>query len=553
MSHRLEDIQKLVDAIPPETPVKTVIAMFQGDPSLEAIAVVLDETPIGLVSREQVQALMIDAPSQESLFGISVTKVMDSDPVCADAKLNVGFFGHQCLTGAVDPKAFRTGAIVTHGGYYSGLVEPGAFARALARLSVHQTHFIQKQKARLAAQSDTAKTSLDLQRQKMAMLAHEIRTPIGGITGLADLLMDMGLPSKATKLAQSIVDAGENLDTLVSDMIDFAAIEAGHLSITPQLVDLNQLAKDLRQAWSAHPATRDLDFNIILAPRSVSRIEADPVRLLQIAGNLISNALKFTRSGSVLTILEATPISNDDVELTITVKDTGSGISKDVREEVKQPWQQGALGEEDRKTGSGLGLAIVQGLADQLGGRLELRENPGGGTQAIASIRAKSKSIRLAAERSSSKPRKPRANMELGRILVADDHGLSRYIIEQALTEAGWNLDIVHNGAQALRRAEANTYQAILVDIHMPEMNGDDVMAAVQRGSGPNVQSPFIAMSADISRDLRNKCLDGGFACFLPKPIRPRRLVTDLIDVIVAPRERSVQSVIQRFGEAKAS
>lgn len=553
MSHRLEDIQKLVDAITPETPVKTVIAMFQGDPSLEAIAVVLDETPIGLVCREQVQALLINAPSQESLFGVSVTKVMDNDPVCADVKLNVGYFGHQCLTGAVNPKAFRTGAIVTHGGYYSGLIEPGHLARALARLSVHQTHFIQKQKARLAAQSTASETSLDLQRQRMAMLAHEIRTPIGGITGLADLLIDMGLPSKATKLAQSIVDAGDNLDALVSDMIDFAAIEAGHLSITPQLVDLNQLVKDLRQAWSAHPATSGLDFNIILAPRSVTRIEADPVRLRQIAGNLISNALKFTETGSVLTILEAKSVSADDVELTISVKDTGSGIPKAAREDVKTPWHQASRDEYSQTEGSGLGLAIVHGLTERLGGCLELRANPGGGTQAIASTKAKSKSIRLATERSSSKPRKPRANMELGRILVADDHGLSRYIIEQALSEAGWNLDVVHNGAQALRRAEANTYQAILVDIHMPEMNGDDVMAAVQSGSGPNIHTPFIAMSADISRDLRNKCLDGGFACFLPKPIRPRRLVTDLIDVIVAPRERSVQSVMQRFGEAKAS
>lgn len=547
MSNRLEDIHSNIDAIPPETPVMAIQAMFNADPQLQSIPVALDEAPIGLICRCELLTLLQTAPSKDTVLNLTATKVMDATPVCVEAHITVGYFGHQCLTGALDKKAFDRGAITTREGRYAGLVEPGALSAGLALLSVKQTHYIQKQKSGFADLKNEHQADLAKHRNQMAMLAHEVRTPLTGLLGVADLLGDSGLPSKSARMAHAISQSGKTLERLLKDMIDYAAIETDQLSIETDSVDLSQLVKETKTLWQYHKWARDLDFDVRLGSRNATKVETDPVRLRQIMHNLISNALKYTSKGSVNVVIDTKIRDDDTVDLSIRVSDTGPGISKEEQARIFEAWERIDCQPKSSRQGAGLGLSIANALAIRLGGGIQLKANPGGGSEFTARVLAKPAGIRLASSKDNDIPM-PNGNFELGRLLVADDHGLSRFVIEQGLASAGWKMDLVHNGTQALRRAQGQAYQAILLDVHMPEMDGERVVQEIRSSAGPNVSTPIIAMSADVSRSLKDKCLSIGFDSFIEKPIRPRRLVTDLVDQILKKQTPMAERSLRKYG-----
>ena len=253
------------------------------------------------------------------------------------------------------------------------------------------------------------------------------------------------------------------------------------------------------------------------------------MRLRQILFNLMSNALKFTEKGSVSVLLE-TPGQRDNLGLRMTVTDTGCGISDEHKARLFTEFEQASVTTAHTHGGSGLGLSIAKGLTKRMGGAISLTDNPEGGSIFTVEIPVRKAGPRLAVE---NNPRPRTAKLQLGNILIVEDHAVCQLVIEEALKAAGWQVDCVQTGEQALRRALGKSYQAILMDVHLPDINGDIVLKSIRDAHAMNSAIPILAVTADVSPERRELCERAGFDGFIEKPVRPHALIASLADAIM--------------------
>ena len=531
MPVRVEDIAIAVRPVPPGITVSAVLSQFLSDPSLFAIPVVSNGAALGLITRSKVMEAMSCPDMRAFTASQPVTHLMVGAPVIAEAGTPAALVAK--LAADETNSALTDGVIVLSGGRYSGLVSPG---KLLATVAHENTARARAMKAAQRKLRSTRNISDDLAREKSSFLAfvgHEIRTPLTGILGVADLLQDSLSGGDNKRLARTISESGHHLDRLLNDLLDLSRLEAGKLSVSSTPFDLNE-ARDL---WQSRIAGKRLDLRIRVDGDAVARIESDAMRIRQILFNLMSNALKFTERGYIgveLSTLEAA----GNLKLRMTVEDTGCGISDSDKARLFESFEQAKASTANTHGGSGLGLSIAKGLAGRLGGEIILADNPEGGSIFTVTIPVTRAGPRLAATADLPKPRTQM--FELGHILLAEDHAVSALVLTRALSAAGWHVDSVQTGEDAIERARENPYQAILTDIHLPGTNGEEVLKAIRAYGGPNIQTPIIAVTADVSPERRLACVDAGFTALIEKPIRPRALVAALADVLIAGRENEM-------------
>ena len=366
----------------------------------------------------------------------------------------------------------------------------------------------------------------------LAFLAHEIRTPLTGVLGVADLLHDSIQSSEPRRLAQTIADSGRHLDRLLSDLLDLSRLGAGKLAISPVPIDLHEFAGEARNLWHSRVSGKQVDLRIRVGETSSKRIAADATRLRQVMFNLMSNALKFTERGHVAVEL-STHKDAHQTRLQMTVSDTGCGISESDKARLFEAFEQASASTAATHGGWGLGLSIAKGLVDEMGGQIALSDNPGGGSVFTVNLPVDIAGPRLAADGAGVK--KPRSHsLELGRILLAEDHPVSALVVSRALLAAGWQVDCVSTGEDAIARLKLGGYQAVLSDIHMPNGDGFSVAQAVRS----QLDIPVLAITADFSPEYRASCEQAGFNGVIEKPIRPRTLVATLADTLIAAANR---------------
>ena len=411
--------------------------------------------------------------------------------------------------------------------------------KAVAEENTSRARAMKAANRRLASARQGAEAVARDKSRFLALLGHEIRTPLTGILGLSDLLTHARMPEASRRMARTIGQSGRLLDRLLGDLLDLSRMEAGKLAIRAEPFDLHAFASEARDLWSARAESRNLTLRMNIAKGSIQRIEADAMRLRQILFNLMSNALKFTDKGSVRILLE-TPGLRDELALRMTVTDTGCGISDAHKARLFEAFEQARVTTAQTHGGSGLGLSIAKGLAERMGGTITLADNPEGGSIFTVEIPVRKAGPRLAVE-NKTLPR--RVKLELGNILIAEDHAVCQMVIEEALKAAGWQTDCVQTGDQALRRALGKPYQAILMDVHLPGQRGDKVLGAIRDAAGPNATTPVLAVTADVSPERRAACTRAGFDGFIEKPVRPRALIAALADTIM---QADSQQIIRR-------
>jgi signal transduction histidine kinase/uncharacterized protein YneF (UPF0154 family) len=354
----------------------------------------------------------------------------------------------------------------------------------------------------------------------LANMSHEIRTPMNGLLGSVRLLLDSGVTEGQREWVDTIRNCGETLLYLVNDILDLSKIEAGKLKLENVPFLIKELANDTLAMVLPMADAQGLqvvrEFDEALPPALIG----DPQRLRQLLLNLLSNAVKFTERGTVTLGMAVRERYDDRVELRLTIKDTGIGIAPEAQKAIFEPFTQ-ADGSTTRKYGgTGLGLTICRELVALMQGKLKLESAPEAGSTFTVDMWFPVAAEVVAAHRPAG-DRIPRSHRPL-RILLAEDNPVNQRVAAVLLQKMGHHVDLVGDGRKAIAAVESGTYDLVIMDCQMPDIDGYAAAHSIRQITGGSV--PVVALTAHATPEDRQLCLDAGMVDYLSKPISAERL-----------------------------
>ena len=385
----------------------------------------------------------------------------------------------------------------------------------------------------LAEEIATAKSSF------LANMSHEIRTPMNAIIGLTQLALNKHVSSQVRNYLEKILNSSTTLLEILNDILDLSRIEAGRVTIEQASFNLGSVMENLNSLFAMRAEEKLLDFSIKAAPDVPLNLVGDALRLQQILSNLVGNAIKFTGQGKVALEISLKEASNDGVTLLFRVEDTGIGIAEENMGKLFQPFSQVDSSITRRFGGSGLGLAISNDLLRLMGGSFHVESILGKGTtfsfelvfglasSAVPALVDRRKRQRKAGALSSSL-RSEGLKLAGARILVVEDDTASQEVVSEFLELAGVTVITASNGKEALDLLDQGAFDAVLMDVHMPVMNGIESVQRI-RAQHRFDHLPVIAMSADAASEAQEHYLGCGMNDLVAKPVDPRQLITTLV------------------------
>ena len=374
----------------------------------------------------------------------------------------------------------------------------------------------------------TAETANRAKTEFLATMSHEIRTPLNGVLGMAQIMAAGALEPDQRRRLDTISASGQSLLTVINAILDISKIEAGKMDIIPAPFDLPAHLDALRQLYGGLARDKDLDFSLEIAPSVAGWRLGDADRLRQVLSNLISNAVKFTDAGGVRVIVEG-----DAASLSARVIDTGAGIPEHQRPLLFTKFVQLDGSSTRRAGGSGLGLAICKTLVELMGGQIGFSPSPEGG--ACFSIVLPMAEVASAAASPRLDIAAPEVDDETApKILVVDDNQTNRAVLLTLLGHLGVDAHFAVDGREAVAMWEKERWDAILMDVHMPVMDGvqasKTIRAGEQRTGRP--RTPIIAVTASVLTHERSLYAEAGMDALVPKPVEIPRLVEALARVL---------------------
>ncbi|EJZ19820.1 two-component sensor histidine kinase/response regulator hybrid protein [Rhizobium sp. Pop5] len=371
----------------------------------------------------------------------------------------------------------------------------------------------------------------------LANMSHEIRTPMNGVLGMAELLAKTNLDTRQKTFIDIIVKSGNALLTIINDILDFSKIDAGQMKLRKAAFDITEAVEDVATLLSSHAAEKNIELLVRAAPDLPAAVIGDAGRFRQIVTNLVGNAVKFTERGHVFVDVGFETIAGGEIMATIRIEDTGIGIPSEKLASVFDKFSQVDASSTRRHEGTGLGLAITAGLVDLFGGYLDVDSEWGKGSVFTVNL-----PFAVAAARLEPKPLP--INVQGARILVVDDNEVNRRILTEQLSLWGFDGVAAEGGGTGLAILEAAadlgvTVDAVVLDYHMPDMNGADVARRL-RADPRFVELPIIFLtSMDISGTEKEFAALNGHA-HLMKPARANVLRNTVVEVVRARRVKQV-------------
>lgn len=372
-----------------------------------------------------------------------------------------------------------------------------------------------------------AEEAVKSKQQFLSNMSHEIRTPMNAIIGFTKVVLKTDLTVKQKEYLNAIKISGDALIVLINDILDLAKVDAGKMQFEQIPFKLRSSIAAMLHLFESKIQEKNLKLIREFDPAIPEVLVGDPVRLHQIILNLISNAVKFTSKGKITVIVKL--IEEDDVKviLEFAISDTGIGISESKIETVFENFQQATSGTSRLYGGTGLGLAIVKQLVEPQGGSIKVESIVKEGSTF---------SFRLPFLKTKAEAQTELEILELDndiknlKVLVVEDMALNQLLMKTVLDDFGFERDIAENGKIAIEKLENNTYDIILMDLQMPEMNGFDATEYIRNTMKLTI--PIIALTADVTTVDLEKCKAVGMNDYLAKPIDERLLYSKIVSLI---------------------
>jgi signal transduction histidine kinase len=351
---------------------------------------------------------------------------------------------------------------------------------------------LQKEKAEIIEKKNRAEESARIRQEFLSTMSHEIRTPLNAVISIITLLNDRVDPEEK-QLLDSLRFASGNLLRIINDILDFTKLDIGKMQLEIRNVALKPLLENIWRTYDSQAKEKGLKLSLKMDINLADSYQIDETKMSQILGNLISNAIKFTDKGRV--ILEVEKISGDEKvdRLMIKVSDTGEGIPESQLDEIFESFSQTRPITTRKQGGTGLGLAIVKKLVQLHNSEIRVTSEPGKGSEFFFELEL----IKAGTPKS---PDLVFTQQLFGKVaLLAEDNQINAFVMRKLLTKWGINTELAVNGKEAVEKARASIFDFILMDIHMPEMNGYDAARNIRREDNPNRKTPIFAITADIT------------------------------------------------------
>jgi len=388
-------------------------------------------------------------------------------------------------------------------------------------VNYHDISAQKRAEAELRDAKEAAEAANDAQRQFLANMSHEIRTPMNGYMGMLQLMEQTQLTDEQKEYVRISKVSTNALLVIINDILDFAKLKAGKMGLEKRLFSLKPLVDDVVSLFRISAAKTGVSIEVCLAEDIPATLSGDPFRLRQVLSNLIGNAVKFTNAGWIrVSAGLSDAVGDQKIKLSFLVEDTGIGIPEDRWHTLFRMFSQADDSDTRKYGGTGLGLAISKGLVEMMNGEIWLQKKEGAGSCFRFTVVLDEDSSAGGMEKQSVSNCGAQKITVKRNLLLAEDDEMSIKLMQYYARRVGWNLTLAENGKVAADLLLQNRYDAILMDVQMPGVDGLTATRMIRKVEEPmNRHTPIIAMTAYAMRSDRERCLNAGMDDYLPKPL----------------------------------